>query len=370
MGKKPYSLLKRSLSSGRHVYYVHFRKEDGAFGTAKSTSQTTKTAGEAWAIKYLSSGQIVQKENLTFANFSKGFFEIGSDYRKHLTTKGKTITIRHAGNQQAIVNNHLLPVFGKLKLTKIDTKIIDAYTHNLIIQEKSSSTINHILGTFQIILKFADRFQLIQRLPIIDFIPNRSKERGILAIQEAQDFFSKPWSNVRYYAINLIAATTGMRMGEIRALKRSVIHKDYIEVNVSWEKGVGLKSTKTGINRNVPLPPQTNEVLQEVMNMSPYTEPNDLIFFGRKRENPLDHRAIQRNFYQALEKIGIDEDNRKERNIVFHSWRHFYNSLLVDAKISTIKIQAVTGHSSDKMTQNYYHPKEFTDIIKAVGRIK
>ena len=60
-------------------------------------------------------------------------------------------------------------------------------------------------------------------------------------------------------------------------------------------------------------------------------------------------------FYNALEKIGIDEATRKEKGISFHSHRHFANSIMINARLPLQKIQATTGHLTDRMTELYYH---------------
>jgi hypothetical protein len=99
MALKPYSLYKRRLDSGRSVYYVRFRLDDGSFGTGKSTRQTTKTAAEAWAIKYLSSGQVVIRENITFEDFSQNFFAWDGHYIKSLLLRGRQIGRSHSANQ-------------------------------------------------------------------------------------------------------------------------------------------------------------------------------------------------------------------------------------------------------------------------------
>lgn len=85
MDKKPYSLWKRRLNTGKTVYYVRFRLDNGSWGTAKSSGQTTKTAAEAWAIKYLKSGRVVLKENVTFSQFASDFFSPDSSYYKALS---------------------------------------------------------------------------------------------------------------------------------------------------------------------------------------------------------------------------------------------------------------------------------------------
>ena len=107
MQKKPYSLWKRRLNSGRFIYYVRFRLDDGRWSTAKSSGQTKKTTAEAWAIEYLKSGQIVSKENITFKEFSEGFFDWEGAYVQSLILRGWGIGRRHAENKNSTIKNHL-----------------------------------------------------------------------------------------------------------------------------------------------------------------------------------------------------------------------------------------------------------------------
>ena len=369
MQKKPYSLWKRRLNSGRFVYYVRFRLENGAWSTAKSSGQTKKTMAEAWAIEYLKSGQIVLKENIRFSDFADGFFDYDGPFIKSQLYRGKTIGRRHAENQNAEVKNHLTPVLGDIKLSKIDSEVIEELVIGMSAAGKASGTINHVLITLRTILQYAYKKKYIQHMPIIEMIPRKQKDRGILTVEEVKAFFAQEWADKRYYAFNLIAATTGMRMGEIRALQRKAVFDDYIEVSVSWEKGHGLKCTKTGRSRYVPLPERAKTALDEVMLMTPFKEPDDFIFVGRRREAPLDTHIIQLNFYKALKGIGIDNEARKARNITFHSWRHFFNSLLVNSRVPIPKVQTITGHSTDRMTENYFHADEYSDVLKITGEI-
>ncbi len=69
MSGRPFSLFKRN-----RIYYVRFQLPDGTRSTAKSTSETSRSRAESWAINYLHDGQIVLRENVTLAVFSKDFF--------------------------------------------------------------------------------------------------------------------------------------------------------------------------------------------------------------------------------------------------------------------------------------------------------
>jgi len=105
MRKKPYSIWKRKLPSGSIGYYVRFRLDDGSFGTAKASGQTTKSAAESWAIDYLSRGQVITKENVTFKDFASGYFAWDGPYIKSLRLQGRQIGERYADNQQAYRDN-------------------------------------------------------------------------------------------------------------------------------------------------------------------------------------------------------------------------------------------------------------------------
>lgn len=369
MRKKPYSLWKRKLPSGASVYYIRFRLEDDSWGTAKSSGQTTKTAAEAWAINYLSSGQVVTRENVTFGTFARGFFAWDGAYLRTLRSRGRQTGVRHAANQQAYVDNYLIPEFGSLKLVRLDSERILDYALELQERGLSASTINHILTTLRTVLQYALRKKYIQVVPQIDTVGGVKAERGILCLEEVKAFFTLGWRDIRYYTINLIAATTGMRLGEILGLQRASVHNEYLEVKTSWERGVGLKGTKTGRARIIPIPERTAGALREAMTITPFTDPTDLVFTGRKRNAPLDHKMVQDSYAKALAAIGIDEDSRRERGLTFHSWRHFFNSLLINARIPVLKVQSLTGHSTDRMTENYFHADDFKDVLSILGGI-
>jgi integrase len=369
MQKKPYSLWKRRLKTGRYIWYVRFRLDEGCFGTAKSSGQSTKTAAEAWAINYLRQGQVVTRENISFAAYASDFFSPKGDYMRTLELRGKRIGQRHLANQQSYLTNYLIPSFGQNKLRRIDTEEILEFSLDLRERGLSASTINHILLTLRIILNHAYRKKFIQTVPEIDTVVGVGEERGVLKPEEVAAFFNADWHDSSQLAINLIAATTGMRLGEILALKRNALHPTYIEVKASWERGFGLKGTKTGRNRYLPLTHRTNAVIGQLLAVSPYTEPEDFVFFGRQRGKPLDHKTVQKSFNAVLALIGISELARVERRLSFHSWRHFFNSLLINSRVPVQKVQTLTGHSTDRMTEKYFHVDDYRDVLEIMGKI-
>jgi integrase len=65
-----------------------------------------------------------------------------------------------------------------------------------------------------------------------------------------------------HYYLNKLPASSGMRLGEIQALRRENIRPGEIEVCHSWDRSYGLKSTKSGTKRIVPI---SDELYQGIM---------------------------------------------------------------------------------------------------------
>jgi integrase len=48
-----------------------------------------------------------------------------------------------------------------------------------------------------------------------------------------------------------------------------------------------------------------------------------------------------------------------------HSWRHFFNTMLLSANVADSKVMSLTGHASKKMKERYTHfdTTKFTEVI-------
>ena len=137
--------------------------------------------------------------------------------------------------------------------------------------------------------------------------------------------------------------------------------------------GYGLKEPKSRVGkRPLPIAPSLREELLEFMTSSPFKKDDDFVFFSADRTKPYtNNRGILDSFYKALKAIDISEDERKERNLVFHSLRHYANTYMRLAGIPDFLIQAYIGHSSTAMTDLYTHirDEDFQPIIDAQERL-
>ena len=95
---------------------------------------------------------------------------------------------------------------------------------------------------------------------------------------------------------------------------------------------------------------------------------SNLIFPGKKEGKPYSHKQINKEFYFMLEKIGITETERKELNIVFHSWRHYGAKHLAE-NTDRITGMAILGHKTPRlfdMYANHIDKETFSKMKKAV----
>jgi integrase len=145
----------------------------------------------------------------------------------------------------------------------------------------------------------------------------------------------------------LVSGTTGLRAGEVLALRLEDVGERALNVRHSWSDYDGLKTTKTGETRKVPLLPEVRDALLELAKENPY--PEGFIFYGNLEGKPIDRSVLLDGLHEALVGIGIDA---KARGIVFHSWRHFYAARMAD-RLAADKVARVTGHRSRAIFEEY-----------------
>ena len=240
----------------------------------------------------------------------------------------------------------------------------------------SSSMINKAMSCIRLILEEAYRLGYIaeDKASRIINVQKKEKKRGILTTEETSKLLSwlnqntKGYERYKYLTVRF-AIETGCREGEIVALTPSCFSKmdngNYsILIKTSMSERDGIKSTKNGESRYVTVSAELGDEMLAYTSKNPFFKKDGYVFYSKERpEKPLLKKKIREDaFYWGLYSIGIDEEERKARNIVFHSERHF-SAVKLSQHGDKRQIKLSTGHKSDAVFNVYSGHQTEEDIV-------
>jgi integrase len=381
MAHKHFNLYKRPTTNHKkNIFYVQFYDEFGNRMTARSTGQTSKAAAENWSFEQLKRGVIPTEKNITFGKFAGNFWIWDKcTYVKNRRRRQANISQSYVEDMRSYLIYHILPYFKDKKLQKIKSRTIESWLDEMSVKKKSTgellspTTANRCLACLKIMLKEAVRLDYLLRSPTVGIKQFREspKKKSILTINQMRKLFHDDniveiWGgDLKHFTANLLSASTGMRIGEVQALQVQNTHQEYVSVIYNWNYKYGLKEPKWRSYRDIPIPTKTSKYLFQIIDSSPFQEPDDLVFWGLGRKLPLWNEQILKVLYETFERIGITPEQRRERNITFHSWRHFYNTIM-RGKIHDAKLRLLTGHRTLEMTDHYtkFRLEDFRDVLE------
>jgi integrase len=306
------------------------------------------------------------KGTVSFTEFLEEFWDYeASSYIREKKVHGQSIGKRHCYEMISRFNRYWEPVFRNRTLNSITRQDLKEFSISLAESNLAPASVNKIMTVGTTCLSWAFREGLIPSNPTAGLVgfSGGTKKRGVLTPHEAQALFAAQWKDKRAYIASLLACTTGMRSGEVLALRQEDIDEWVLNVRHSWSDFDRLKTPKNGESRQVPLLPEVKAKLLELTQNNPYgTE--GFIFYGNLPNKPVDRNVLLDGLHDALTSIGIDA---KARGIVFHSWRHYYAARMAD-RMTADQVSRVTGHKSKAVFEEYAdHITE--ENLKEMGRI-
>jgi integrase len=143
--------------------------------------------------------------------------------------------------------------------------------------------------------------------------------------------------NPHLYGMVLIAASMGLRFGEVANLQWK---------HVNLENGfITLETTKNGDSRAVPVPDQVGNYLRNLERPKPSEE---FVFPSKVRAKRYPLSMIRKAFQKALKQAGIE-------NFRYHDLRHTCASHLAMNGATQAELMEILGHRSPAMTRRYAH---------------
>lgn len=162
-------------------------------------------------------------------------------------------------------------------------------------------------------------------------------------------------------ALYIVAGCTGLRLGELLALRWADVDLNAGALMVSRAMSAGEESsTKSRRPRSVPLAEQATAELSGLLKRKAFTERTDYVFC-RPDGEPLDRTAVRGRFIRAQKKAGV----RVRR---FHDLRHTFGSLAIQ-QFDLVAVKDMMGHSRLTTTERYLHSKPRPDDAAKLTKI-
>jgi integrase len=156
-----------------------------------------------------------------------------------------------------------------------------------------------------------------------------------------------------YLALCRLAVATGMRFGELAALRWSDVDLLNREIHVSrtFTLGIGETPPKSGEARTVDLTPQAATVLEDWYRES---GGGDGLVYEREHGGHLTNWDPLKVLYAALERAGVPRIGERGRKRDFHSFRHSFARIALESGAEITWVQKQLGHSSITLTVDTY----------------
>jgi len=299
-----------------------------------------------------------------FKDFAQGFMETYSPMNhKESTTE----------SYQQVLDRHLLPYFGDMPLNEITRKDIKSFIGEKQRQRvskgkgKTKKKKRLSAGTIRILKAYLSSI-LSEAVDdeIIAFNP-AARTGKLIKKGKAKEIFPFTWDEKatfekamqqyfpRYYSLFLTALRTGMRLGELIALRPGDLdfNGGFIEIRRAFSRG-RLTTPKSGKSRRVDMSNGLAETLKQYL-ISRKTEtlkkgwgePPELLFYSTTGTKIDINNLRKQVFYKCLEKAGL-------RRIRIHDLRHTYATLRISKGDNILDVSKQLGHHSIKITLDTY----------------
>jgi integrase len=325
--------LKFGLPSSRQKQPRSIETIVGLDGILKSIRKSNLTPDDAMRIvAVLRELELIDipvvkagKGSMLFLDFLTSFWDYDSSaYVREKLAHGQSIGKRHCYEIMNRVKTYWKPVFAERKLKSITRADIKEFSLGLAERGLSAGSVNKIMMAGTTALSWAFREGVIPADLTVGLIrfSGKSKKRGVLTPQEAAAVFSVAWKDKRAYAGNLLSITTGLRSGEVLALRESDISltENVLYIKHSWSFVDGLKSPKNGEARKVPLLPAVRAKLLELLSENPHKKEQDasenpdkekqdfFVFYGSLKDKPIDNKLLLNGLKEACLEVGNNPD--------------------------------------------------------------
>ncbi len=370
--RAPFSIFKRTSrdrATGKSVirYCARFFDEDGNIVLTKTLKATAKTAAVCEAKALYDRGEGRAKCDPFILDFLADFWRVDSDYAKMKRLRGRPLSLHYVEINAMIIKKHFGVPLKSIRLHQLNESLMEKIVLGLSAAGVGPRSINSLIQAVRVpVSDWARRNRVADPLQYLAHVAETPKERGTLSVDELARIIELREESPRLRCAILLGALCGLRLGEAVGLQWEDVDEvaGMLHIVHNWQAGEGVKAPKCGSRRDVPLPAAVLEAVKLCRACAPEASPF-VLWNDRDSTRPADKNVIERGFRRVLGLIGINEDARKERNLVFHGLRHTYVSMTRAAGVPDFAVQRLAGHKSAGMMERYSHAENVVDFAAA-----
>lgn len=301
----------------------------------------------------------------------------------------KESTLRGQVQAYGIMSNIIIPsvnkTFGELKLTEVtidDLRIVQTELK----KDRRTQTVNDYMAHLKHVMKDAMNERLIDYNPCVLIKPlKRTEEKArdthhrALSIEEQKAFFEcERTKNSPYYNVFRIAILTGMRIGEIGALKHSDIRNGliYVERTITRSEVGGYvigdtAKTEAG-RRTIPINNAIRETLEAQRELNKllygnlrsleHRKPTDVLIFRAVEGGLILPTPIDREIKRICKLIDIEP-------FTMHALRATFATRCIESGVNPRTLQELLGHSNFNITMSLYGHVLNDTKVKAMDEV-
>ena len=295
-------------------------------------------------------GVIVAPEAITFEEWASVWF---NEYYKPTVRESSSVTT------WSTIHSVILPALGAHRLADIREEHIQQLLNSLS-GEYSATVIKRTKGTIARMLRQAVRNRLISVSPA-EFltIPKTAPAKPRVALTEEQQRLFLDYSKDSWFAAMFaLALRTGMRIGEVLALRTTDIdfRSNVIHVNKTVARAINARYTEgapktRSSKRDIPITTGTAQLLRDHIKGRMVASIEQRLFcdWDGSRFN---HWRVNAEIRRICERIR--EDGHDMPDFTFHTFRHTFATRAIENGMNPQTLKTILGHSSLEMTMDLY----------------
>ena len=357
---------KNKLFAYRHRYYDSFgrRKEKSARGFTNENvafRELLRIKSEVAA----GNTKLIENENLTIKQWAL----------KWLETNENTWKVTTINQRRKIVEQQIIPLIGNQKLAKLDKETYKSlYIKGLIAKKYSTSTIKLYHRIFKVMINGAVDAEIItrNRFTKIQIAGDDSEKKDVVGdnVYNAEELalFLKCVNkdeNITVRTVFALLAATGMRRGEVAALRWKDIDFEKSTINIGRTRDrYGERKAKT---ENSIRTLNVDESLMATLKKYKAWSKQYLLAHGKWRNEKEFEESFALISYQTCEAISdtyisqslqrvISANNLK--TITPHGFRHTFATILINNGVPVTTIAKMLGNTTKMVMEVYSHSFE------------